>query len=162
MTGALTIVPAKLTNQTRETAASRLDDMPEPIMPTIQPPPSERPQEANTSGLVSQSQQLLLQEQRSQAGTAAIVSIPFGSSTLTTEAYQPNSSQISVGESVRWVNDDSLPHTLTSGENATPDRRFNSGILGPAATYEHAFTEADQYSYFCLLHPNQVWTVSVS
>ena len=121
MTGALTIVAAKLTNQTGETAASRLDDMPEPIMPTIQPPPSERPQEANTSGLVSQSQQLLLQEQRRQAGTAAIVSIPFGSSTLTTEAYQPNPVQISVGETVRWVNDDSLPHTVTAGENATPN-----------------------------------------
>ena len=161
MTGALTIVPAKLTNQTGETGASRLDDMPEPIIPTIQPPPSERPQEANTSGLVSQSQQLLLQEQRSQAGTAAIVSIPFGSSTLTTEAYQPNPVQISVGETVRWVNDDSLPHTITSGENATPDGRFDSGILSPAATYEHAFTEAGEYPYFCLLHPNQVGTVSV-
>ncbi len=145
----------------QETMASMLDDMPEPIMPTIQPPASERPQEANTSGLVSQSQQLLLQEQWSQVGAVAIASISFGSSTLTTDAYQPNPIQISVGETVRWVNDDSLPHTITSGENATADGNFNSGIMAPGATFDHTFTEAGEYPYFCLLHPNQIGTVRV-
>jgi plastocyanin len=31
-----------------------------------------------------------------------------------------------------------------------------------APTLEHTFTEAGEYPYFCLLHPNMVGTVSVS
>src|SRR5918999_765868 len=94
--------------------------------------------------------------------TTTSVSIVPGSSSLTTDSYQPNPIQVSVGTTVTWTNDDSQPHTATSGQNATPDQRFDSGIMAPAATFEHTFTEAGEYPYFCLLHPNQVGTVSVS
>jgi nitrite reductase (NO-forming) len=90
------------------------------------------------------------------------VSIVPGSSSLTTDAYAPNPVQVSTGATVTWSNDDSQPHTATSGENATPDQRFDSGIMAPAATFEYTFTEAGEYPYFCLLHPNMVGTVSVS
>jgi plastocyanin len=97
------------------------------------------------------------------AGNAtSSVSIVPGSSTLTTDAYQPNPVQVSVGSTVTWTNDDAQPHTATSGENATPDGRFDSGIMAPAATFDHTFTEAGEFPYFCLLHPNMVGTVSVS
>jgi plastocyanin len=95
-------------------------------------------------------------------GGSTSVSIVQGSSTLTTDAYQPNPIQVSVGATVTWTNDDSQPHTATSGENVTPDGTFDSGILAPAATFEHTFTAAGEYPYFCLLHPNMVGTVSVS
>jgi nitrite reductase (NO-forming) len=101
------------------------------------------------------------------AGTGATggdtgVSIVPGSSSLTTDAYQPNPLQVSTGATVTWTNDDAQPHTATSGENVTPDGRFDSGILAPAATFEYTFTEAGEYPYFCLLHPNMVGAVSVS
>ena len=97
------------------------------------------------------------------AGNATTsVSIVPGSSTLTTDAYQPNPVQVSVGSTVTWTNNDAQPHTATSGENATPDGRFDSSILAPAATFDFTFTEAGEYPYFCLLHPNMVGTVSVS
>jgi plastocyanin len=90
------------------------------------------------------------------------VSIVPGSSALTTNAYQPNPVQVSTGATVTWTNDDAQPHTATSGQNAAPDGRFDSGIMAPGATFEHTFTEAGEYPYFCLLHPNMVGTVSVS
>ena len=97
------------------------------------------------------------------AGNATTsVSIVPGSSTLTTDAYQPNPVQVSVGSTVTWTNNDAQPHTATSGENATPDGRFDSSIMAPSATFDHTFTEAGEYPYFCLLHPNMVGTVSVS
>jgi plastocyanin len=46
---------------------------------------------------------------------------------MTTDAYQPNPFQTSVGAQITWVNDDSQPHTVTSGQNGTPDGRFDSG-----------------------------------
>ena len=98
----------------------------------------------------------------SGGNTTTGVSIVPGSSTLTTDAYQPNPIQVSVGTTVTWTNNDVQPHTATSGENVTPDGRFDSSIMAPAATFEHTFTEAGEYPYFCLLHPNMVGTVSVS
>jgi len=95
-------------------------------------------------------------------GGSTSVSIVQGSSSLTTDAYQPNPIQVSAGATVTWTNDDSQPHTATSGENVTPDGTFDSGILAPAATFEHTFTAAGEYPYFCILHPNMIGTVSVS
>jgi plastocyanin len=95
-------------------------------------------------------------------GGVTSVSIVPGSSSLTTDAYSPNPIQVSVGTTVTWTNDDAQPHTATSGQNATPDGRFDSGIMAPGATFSHTFTEAGEYPYFCLLHPNMVGTASVS
>jgi hypothetical protein len=32
-------------------------------------------------------------------------------------------------------------------------------LLAPGQTFEHTLTEASEYPYFCLLHPNMVGTV---
>ena len=98
----------------------------------------------------------------SGGNTTTSVSIVPGSSSLTTDAYQPNPIQVSVGTTVTWTNNDAQPHTVTSGENATPSGLFDSSIMAPQATFEHTFTEAGEFPYFCTLHPNMVGTVSVS
>jgi nitrite reductase (NO-forming) len=90
------------------------------------------------------------------------VSIVPGSSSLTTDAFSPNPVQVSVGSTVTWTNDDTQPHTVNAGENAVSSGVFDSPIMPPAGTFEHTFTEAGEYPYFCLLHPNMVGTVSVS
>ena len=97
-----------------------------------------------------------------EGGGGTSVSIVPGSASLTDTAFQPNPVQVSVGTTVTWTNNDAQPHTATSGQNATPDGMFDSSIMAPGATFEHTFTEAGEYPYFCLLHPNMVGTVSVS
>ena len=99
------------------------------------------------------------------AGTS--VSIVSGSSSLSDTAYQPNPIQVSVGNTVTWTNDDSQPHTVTSGGNGQPDNKFNSSpnfnpLMAPGQTSSFTFTQAGDYPYFCMLHPNMVGTVSVS
>jgi plastocyanin len=94
--------------------------------------------------------------------TSTSVSIVSGSSTLTTDAFSPNPIQVSVGTTVTWTNNDAQPHTVNSGENATPSGLFDSPIMAPQATFEYTFTEAGEFPYFCILHPNMVGTVSVS
>src|SRR5829696_1227770 len=101
------------------------------------------------------------------AGGGTSVSIVSGSSSLTDTAYQPNPIQVSVGTTVTWTNDDSQPHTVTSGSNGQPDNKFNSSpnfnpLLNPGQTFSFTFTEEGNYPYFCTLHPNMVGTVSVS
>jgi plastocyanin len=87
------------------------------------------------------------------------VSLVPGSTSLTRIAYQPNPTQVSTGATVTWTNNDLQPHTVTSGENAEADGRFDSGIMAPTRTFEHTFTQPGQYPYFCILHANMVGTV---
>ena len=99
--------------------------------------------------------------------TATSVSIVSGASSLTDTAYSPNPIQVSVGAAVTWTNNDAQPHTVTSGSNGQPDNKFNSSpnftpLLNPGQTFSFTFTEAGEYPYFCLLHPNMVGTVNVS
>jgi plastocyanin len=96
-----------------------------------------------------------------QVSTSARVSIAPGSTDLTNIAYQPNPAQIRVGDKITWSNNDLEPHTVTSGENAQADGRFDSGIMAPTRTFEHTFTQPGQYPYFCILHPSMVGIVRV-
>jgi plastocyanin len=110
-----------------------------------------------------QQEQPQLQEQNQGAS----VSIVSGSSSLTDTAFSPNPVEVSVGDTVTWTNDDTQPHTVTSGSNATPDGKFDSSpnfnpLLASGQKFEHTFTEAGEYPYFCMLHPNMVGTVIVS
>jgi plastocyanin len=131
-------------------------------------PSSSPQQEERQQPLLEQPQQqqpqtqLQRQLQQLQQNQGTSVSIVPGSSSLTTDAYTPNPVQAGVGDTVTWTNDDTQPHTATSGEAISPDGRFDSGILAPAAIFEYTFTEPGEYPYFCLLHPNMVGTVTVT
>jgi plastocyanin len=109
-----------------------------------------------------QQRQQLEGQQRNQ--TVSI--IPRASTLTDTGGFQPNPIQVPVGDTVTWTNDDLEPHTVTSGSNGVPDNKFNSSpnfipLMSPGATFSHTFTEAGEYPYFCLLHPNMVGTVRV-
>src|ERR1043166_9104098 len=74
--------------------------------------------------------------------------------------FVPDTLNISVGDTVRWTwgSDD---HSVTSGTSCTADGQFcspdnmncDAGILNNTGfVYEHTFTQAGSYSYFCALH----------
>lgn len=74
--------------------------------------------------------------------------------------FVPDTLNVSVGDTVRWTwgSDD---HSVTSGTSCTADGQFcspdnmncDAGILNNAGfVYEHTFTQAGSYSYFCALH----------
>jgi plastocyanin len=101
------------------------------------------------------------------AGGGTSVSIVSGSSSLTNTAYNPNPVQVKVGDIVTWTNNDLQPHTVTSGSNGQPDNKFNSSpnfnpLMNQGQTFSFTFTEAGNYPYFCMLHPNMVGTINVS
>ncbi len=78
--------------------------------------------------------------------------------------YQPNTTQVKVGDTVSWTNDDDTLHTVTSGsgtdENAGAS--FDSGMMGAGKISEHTFTTAGGYPYFCIVHPDLIGKVIVS
>jgi plastocyanin len=67
---------------------------------------------------------------------------------------------------VTWTNDDTAPHTVTSGvvvNNAPePDGTFDSGIMNNGMTFSFVFSEAGEYDYYCMLHPFMTGKVVVN
>ncbi len=91
-----------------------------------------------------------------------VVSIAPGPSSLTDVLFHPNPVRVNIGDTVEWVNRDSIPHTVTSSQNIPADEQFDSGVLPPNSTFEHIFREAGEYPYSCILHPNHGGIVLVS
>lgn len=80
---------------------------------------------------------------------------------MTGTTFSPASLQIEVGETVKWRNESSLTHTVTSGSNREHDEEFNSGNLAPGATYQVTFTEAGEFDYFCIPHVGMAGSITV-
>ena len=67
------------------------------------------------------------------------------------------------GETIRFGNADSVPHTVTAGSSVNPTPAdFDSGVLGTGGTYDLSFDETGEYQLFCVLHPGMQGTVVVS
>jgi plastocyanin len=76
---------------------------------------------------------------------------------ITNFAFKPGTIHVKPGQSIRFVNNDSVAHTVT----ATKGAKFDSGNLKPG----HAFTvkagKAGTIRYVCLIHPDMKGTIKV-
>jgi plastocyanin len=75
---------------------------------------------------------------------------------LAGRAFNPAVLEVSVGDSVTWVNDDDTEHTVTAFEGA-----FDSGELAAGASFSFTFDVAGEYRYRCLFHSEMQGTVVV-
>jgi plastocyanin len=98
-----------------------------------------------------------------------IVRIPQGSSSLTDDAYIPNPIEVNTGDTITWVNDDSTPHTATSGTADSGSTGMFGGtddspeIIGSQGdTQSFTFEDAGEFEYYCTLHPSMIGTVIVT
>ena len=80
------------------------------------------------------------------------------------EFYAPAEVTVKAGETITWKNDDTAIHTATSGENSTPDGKFDTSLVSPGQSSKPTAmpNEPGQYPYFCTLHPWMTGTVTVS
>ncbi len=76
--------------------------------------------------------------------------------------YEPAKVTIKVGETVEWVNNGAVVHSVT----AVPDdassatdvslpkgaSTFDSGFMPPGGTFDYTFTVPGTYRYFCVPH----------
>ncbi len=95
------------------------------------------------------------------------VSIVVGASVPSNgEFFSPDSVETTVGSMVTWKNDDTAPHTVTSGlvQNSSPkpDGKFDSKIINPGSSFRFVFDTAGEYPYYCMLHPYMTGKVTVN
>lgn len=78
--------------------------------------------------------------------------------------YDPRRLTITQGDTVTWVNDDTEPHTVTSGvgagiqsvqtgEKGRSDGIFDSDFFGSGESWSYTFENSGTFAYFCIIHP---------
>ncbi|MCI2430458.1 CHRD domain-containing protein [Candidatus Acetothermia bacterium] len=86
-----------------------------------------------------------------------IVRIQGDSSGYGGASFNPATVNITVGVTVTWVNEDSVPHTATSRDGI-----FDSPTLNRGQRFSYKFDKPGTYGYFCKLHPMMTGQVIVA
>jgi len=108
-------------------------------------------------------------------GNTALTSQPLPANTSTTtisivkggadpnneQFYVPKMANITVGATVKWENDDPVPHTVTSGTPEGPTKEFDSGFINVGDSFTHIFDKKGLFEYFCMPHPWMTGKVTV-
>jgi plastocyanin len=63
-------------------------------------------------------------------------------------AFVGGALRVRAGTRVRWVNEDQVPHSVTANDGS-----FDSGLIEPSQSFEHAFDHAGTFAYHCTPHP---------
>jgi cytochrome c oxidase subunit II len=105
--------------------------------------------------------------QRAASGPpAATLTIPQGASVQGNEYYDPAELSVKVGDTIAVDNQDTTPHTVTNGKDATDPnmgKLFDTSIInaGDSADIVTADLKPGDYPYFCAVHPYMTGSLTV-
>ena len=71
--------------------------------------------------------------------------------------FNPGDVAVKSGDTVTWVNDDSVPHDVTGDDFSSGD----PGGMQNGDTFEHTFDAAGTFDYVCTVHPGMKGSVKV-
>jgi plastocyanin len=102
----------------------------------------------------------------SAAPAAATLKIPQGASVQGNPAYDPDTITVKTGDTIAVENEDSTPHTVTNGKDATDPnmgKLFDTSIINAGDSGEIVTTDLQpgEYPYFCAVHPYMTGTMTV-
>jgi plastocyanin len=103
------------------------------------------------------------QESGVEAGETAAgttITIPAGASVQGNPDYEPDDAKVPLNENIVWKNEDSVPHTATSGtgvEDPNSGKIFDTSIINggeeSSPVQLTGVKEGDEISYYCQVHP---------
>lgn len=76
--------------------------------------------------------------------------------------FAPETITVKVGTTVKWVNKDSVLHTVTSGADRKADGKFDGNIASSGSEFSYTFSAPGTYEYYCKPHANMNGTVVVT
>lgn len=105
----------------------------------------------------------------STASEGIIINVLAGSSVQGAPDYEPDDAEVSLNENVVWVNEDTVPHTATSGtggEDPASGKIFDTSIINggeeSAPLQLTGVKEGDEIPYYCQVHPYMTSKLIVS
>src|SRR5215211_9021085 len=112
----------------------------------------------NTTTSDASKESITVQGETTAGGT--IITIPSGSSVQGNPDYEPDDAKAPLNDNIVWVNEDTVPHTATSGsgpEDPNSGKIFDTSIInGGEESSPMQLTgvkEGDEVSYYCQVHP---------
>jgi plastocyanin len=103
-----------------------------------------------------------------QAGTTTI-SIPAGASVQGSPDYDPDNAEVPLGNKIVWKNDDTAPHTATSGtgpEDPNNAQLFDTGLINAGESSDPIeladAAEGDVIDYYCFVHPYMTGKLTIT
>jgi plastocyanin len=95
------------------------------------------------------------------------ITILKGASTQGNPSYSPDTTKASNNALVTWTNDDTVPHTATSGsglQDPNNGKLFDSDILSPNQKYSVPASKIGQgeHPFFCKIHPYMTGKISIA
>jgi plastocyanin len=90
-------------------------------------------------------------------GGRAKVLAPGDSISMKGLRFHPDHAQVTVGQKVTWVDDESVPHDVKADSGAS----FQSKTFGHHATYSFTPAKTGTIKYECTLHPGMTGTLDV-
>jgi cytochrome c oxidase subunit 2 len=100
------------------------------------------------------------------AAPAATLNIPEGASVQGNPSYDPDPLTVTAGDVVEVSNQDTVPHTATSGsgpEDPESGSQFDTSIIdaGATAQIDTANLAAGDHPFYCSVHPYMLGTMTV-
>jgi plastocyanin len=71
--------------------------------------------------------------------------------------FDPKAATVKVGQTVRWVNEDTIDHDAVAREGAD----FKSELFGKGESFEWKAEAAGTVRYVCTIHPGMEGTIEV-
>jgi plastocyanin len=71
--------------------------------------------------------------------------------------FHPESVAVQVGQTVRWINEDSVPHDAAAVSGAD----FESELFGEGETFEWTPEQPGTVEYVCTVHPGMEGAITV-
>jgi plastocyanin len=71
--------------------------------------------------------------------------------------FDPETVTVAVGQTVRWVNEDTIDHDAAAREGAD----FKSELFGKGESFEWKAERAGKVKYVCTIHPGMDGTIEV-
>jgi len=100
--------------------------------------------------------------QTTQQLTVTTISVPQATTSVSDNSiriknfvFDPASVTVKVGSTVRWVNQDSVPHRILFADGTY------SQVLAPTDSWSRKIDQAGTYDYACTIHPTMLGTVIV-
>lgn len=92
------------------------------------------------------------------ASSVKVSIVPGAHSASQAQHFVPDTITIVIGvnNTVEWVNQDSVTHTVTADNGA-----FDSGDLASGSTFSFTFTAPGTFQYHCNIHPFMTGTIIV-
>jgi plastocyanin len=97
-----------------------------------------------------------------------MITILAGSSVQGSPDYEPEDTEVPLNENIVWVNEDTVPHTATSGtgaEDPNSAKIFDTSIINggeeSAPQQLTGVNEGDEVPYYCQVHPYMTSTLTV-